>query len=175
MADDYIFRRAKSQDILGIATVHVRSWQRAYSGLLPEDLLDNLSVERRAEMWERALSSPQIDLFVAVGKKNGVVGFVCAGPTRDGDAPPERGEISAIYTLPEVWGHKVGYRLMLIGLDGLRKRTFTQASLWVLEENGRGIKFYERVGFVRDVGPNGFKLDQLGTAVVREWRYLIDL
>ncbi|MEM7801542.1 MAG: GNAT family N-acetyltransferase [Chloroflexota bacterium] len=175
MADDYIFRRAKSQDLLGIATAHVRSWQSAYKGLLPDELLDGLSIERRAEMWERALASPHIDLFVASAKNEEIVGFVCAGPTRDEDASPHRAEISAIYALPAVWGQKVGYRLMQAGLDGLRKRTFSQASLWVLEENERGINFYERFGFVRDAAPKGFKLDQLGTAVVREWRYLIDL
>ena len=40
-------RRATPEDAAGVAGVHVRSWQVAYRGLLPDDYLDGLRPEDR--------------------------------------------------------------------------------------------------------------------------------
>lgn len=48
-----------------IATVHVSAWQSAYEGMLPKDLLNNLSVERRSQGWLRVLQSAPESLLVA--------------------------------------------------------------------------------------------------------------
>lgn len=168
-------RQANQADALHVATVHVHSWQAAYKHILSDELLAGLSIPQREAMWIRALESPSVDLMVAVDSGDQIVGFVAASRARDGDAPPERGEISAIYTVSAVWGTGVGYLLMQAALDKLRKRTFTEASLWVLEQNVRGIRFYERFGFVKDEGANGVKLEQIGNTTVREQRYIFRL
>jgi len=43
-------RTAVAEDAPGLATVHVRSWQLAYRGLMADEFLDGLSVEER-ERW----------------------------------------------------------------------------------------------------------------------------
>jgi hypothetical protein len=50
-------RSATTGDAEVIATVHVRSWQGAYVGLVPAEILDGLSVEERADMWRQVLSN----------------------------------------------------------------------------------------------------------------------
>jgi len=35
----------------GIAEVHVSSWQAAYRGVLPDDLLDGQSLPEREQSW----------------------------------------------------------------------------------------------------------------------------
>ena len=45
-------RPATVHDARAIATVHVRSWRSAYTGLLPDGYLESLSVDRGASMWE---------------------------------------------------------------------------------------------------------------------------
>ena len=40
-------REPSKNDARSLAEVHVRSWQAAYKGQVPNDFLDNLSVERR--------------------------------------------------------------------------------------------------------------------------------
>lgn len=168
-------QQARLENVAQIATVHVRAWQSAYRGLLPDDLLDSLSIPQRAAMWERALSSPNVDISIAINENDGIVGFATAHQTRDADAPLERGEVGAIYTLESVWGKRVGYQLMRAALEALRRRTFTEASLWVLDNNARGIHFYERFGFQADTSRAGIRFEQLGSATVREVRYLINL
>ena len=48
---DVLIRPAKSDDALEVARVHVRSWQAAYRGLLPDDYLDDLRAEERAQRY----------------------------------------------------------------------------------------------------------------------------
>jgi hypothetical protein len=48
-------RRAVADDARGIAQVHVKSWQAAYRGLLPQSYLDALSVEQREAFWVQVI------------------------------------------------------------------------------------------------------------------------
>jgi hypothetical protein len=48
-------RPARPDDALPVAGVHVRSWQAAYRGLLPDDYLDGLRAEER---WYSRASPP---------------------------------------------------------------------------------------------------------------------
>jgi hypothetical protein len=50
-------RPARLEDVPEIAVVHVRSWQAAYQGLLPQAYLDGLDPGQRIGQWERALSA----------------------------------------------------------------------------------------------------------------------
>ena len=43
-----LLRPAEPQDAMGVARVHVRSWQAGYRGLLPDAYLDGLRAEDRA-------------------------------------------------------------------------------------------------------------------------------
>ena len=49
-------RSARIEDAPQIAHVHVRSWQGAYRGLLPEAYLDSLDPVQRASTWTRRLA-----------------------------------------------------------------------------------------------------------------------
>jgi GNAT superfamily N-acetyltransferase len=89
-------------------------------------------------------------------------------PSRDGDAPAGTGEISSIYAAPERWGTGLGRALMAEAEAQLRRLGFTTATLWVLRDNQRARRFYERAGWL----PDGTeKADQVGGAPVVEVRY----
>ena len=45
--DDVTIRPAAEGDAAGIARVHVRSWQEAYAGIVPEAYLASLDVDQR--------------------------------------------------------------------------------------------------------------------------------
>src|SRR6185437_4124435 len=134
-------RSALADDALGVATVHVRSWQAAYRGLMPDVYLDQLDVERRRAGWERNIAGtewPRSGTLVATEAHGNVVGFANIGPARDGDGDPlVIGELAAIYLLPEAWGSGVGRRLMLSAVNVLRDAGYAEAILWVLEGNER--------------------------------------
>src|SRR5579884_2905281 len=107
-------RRATVEDAAAIAEVHIRSWQWAYRGLLPDEYLDALdeTLGQRQDTWRRVLADQTSTSHTWVVEQAGrVVGFASAGPSRDDDAMPETGEIAAIYLLQEVAGRGLGRAL----------------------------------------------------------------
>jgi len=147
-------RRALADDALGVAGVHVRSWQAAYRGLLPDLYLDQLDVERRRVGWTQTIAEtdwPRSGTLVAAEANANIVGLAHVGPARDDDVDPVVvGELAAIYALPEVWGSGVGRRLMAAAVNMLRDAGNAQAILWVLEGNDRAQRFYEIGGWQLD-------------------------
>jgi len=148
-----VVRPARAEDAGQIALVHVRSWQGAYRGLIPQAYLEGLDVAQRTQMWERTLAEtedPNAGVLVA-DEGGSVVGFVGYFPSRDPDADPGLvGEIGAIYLLPGAWGGGIGRRLMDAAIDRLAGAGFAQATLWVLDSNVRARRFYEAGGWSAD-------------------------
>lgn len=66
----------------GIASVHVRSWQAAYAGILDAEFLQDLSVEKRALQWSDILQRSESQIVVALSGE-AVLGFVSYGRCRD--------------------------------------------------------------------------------------------
>jgi len=136
-------------DARAIATVHVASWRWAYRGALPDDLLDDLSVEEREPGWRSVLDDGATITLVAV-RGDHVVGFANGGASRDDDAEASIGEILSIYVTQQEAGAGTGRALLVAIQDGLRGRGFEGATLWVLETNARARTFYERQGWAWD-------------------------
>jgi len=145
-------RRATADDARAIATIRVSSWRGAYTGLIPDELLDRLDVdhesERRAAGWAQHHADPRVVELLAI-RDGAPVGWASVGPCRDDDGPA-RGELYALYTLPEAWSTGVGHALMIAAEDALRASGFRTASLWVLDGNSRAERFYERHAWHED-------------------------
>jgi ribosomal protein S18 acetylase RimI-like enzyme len=144
-------RRAVPNDAAPIAAVHVRAWQVAYRGLMPDEVLDGLSVEQREAMWRQALTAEERPAVYAAVEEEAVVGF-CAitAPSRDDDAEDGVAEIAAIYVDPGVWRTGVGRALMDVALENLRAGGWRWVTLWVLAENRQAREFYSRYGLEPD-------------------------
>ncbi len=143
---------ARREDARAIAVIHVTSWRAAYASLLPADYLAAMSVEDRAESWAGILETSASRTLVA--RQDGeVLGFVCVGHCRDQDVAAGRGEVWALYVAPSAWSAGVGWALWEAGRVLMLHRGFGAVSLWVLAGNARGIRFYESIGFRRDIGP----------------------
>ncbi len=161
-------RRALPEDARAIAEAHVASWRDAYDGIVPRAVLDRLSVERRAAFWRETLGDAGgVDVQVA-DLAGAVAGFVSAGPARDEDLPPHTGEIHAIYLKREAWSQGIGRELLRAADADLHRRGFGAAVLWVLADNERGRRFYERQGWLPDGATRDLDFD--GTHV-EELRY----
>jgi ribosomal protein S18 acetylase RimI-like enzyme len=162
-------RPAVVADALAIATAHVRSWQSAYAHLLPADYLSGLSIEQRTPLWAAILS--KADSEVCVAEENAQVqAFVRFGPCRDEPAPAGRGEIWALYALPDAWGTGMGRGLLCHALERLQQQGLRETSLWVLAGNERGLRFYRAGGFA--AVPGSDKTLALGGAQVQEVQLL---
>ncbi len=142
-------RRAEPGDELAVAAVHVRSWQVAYRGLLPEDYLHDLRPEDRASRYtfgERGRGGPRTVLAIDGVR---VVGFATTGPARDDDSPGW-GELYALYVHPDGWGRGTGRALMLDARERLAGEGFSAVLLWVLVGNQRAQRFYRIDGWSPD-------------------------
>lgn len=160
-------RSAKPSDAKGIAKVHVASWQSAYRGLLPDRLLNNLSVERSERRWIARLAQAGNRILV-LERDDQIKGFVIFGAGGGNGTDQDKvGEIYAIYLDPKVWGHGYGVTLCREALKVLSEQGFTSVTVWVLRGNSRAIKFYRKVGFRADgvtkveVEPDGTQLHQM--------------
>jgi GNAT superfamily N-acetyltransferase len=157
-------------DAHAIAVVHVESWRAAYRGLLPRDVLDGLSVDRRAAFWRDNIGTRDGHTLVAVDEPSGRVrGFVNVGPSRDPETAGAGsvGELRAIYLLPDAWGSGTGRRLHDAALELLHP-DFAEVTLWVLDTNARARAFYEHMGWYDD---GVTKNDDRGGVVLSEIRY----
>ena len=162
-------RKAEPRDARGIAEVTVAAWRVAYRGLLPDSLLDNLSVEDRENRWRLRISE-YIWQTLVLEQRGCVIGFVAFGASHgEGTNQGRGGEIFAIYLSPEEWGRGHGSALMDAALRSLREGGYTEVTLWVLDGNERGKGFYEAMGFEADGGTK-VEVRKDGTEM-REARY----
>jgi ribosomal protein S18 acetylase RimI-like enzyme len=160
-------RRASVADAAAIASVHVRTWQAAYAHIFGSERLAQLDVRRRVEGWTRELTAGE-PVFVA-DEDGRVVAFVAVGACADFEGV---GELYAIYALPEAWGIGAGRGLMRAAVEQFGADGYQEAVLWVLEDNPRARRFYEREGWEVD---GGRKEDDFLGVRVAEVRYRLRL
>jgi GNAT superfamily N-acetyltransferase len=121
-------------------------WRTTYKGIFSGDLLDNLSVDKRAHSWRETLASPEPNsaTLVACNADGNVVGFITGGAERTGRVGCE-GELYAIYLLQFVQRRGLGRLLVQYFVRELRARGFGSMAVWVLAANPSR-KFYEALG-----------------------------
>lgn len=141
-------RPARPDDALDVARVHVRSWQAAYKGLLPDEYLDSLRADERASRYDFATTDPLAPHTIVADDGRTIVGFATIGVS-PGESSRDVGELMALYVDPASWRTGVGRSLIACARAGLRRRGFDNALLWVLEGNERAQRFYERDGWLR--------------------------
>ena len=113
------FREATFADSLAVARVHVQSWQESFAGIVPQTFLDKMSVEKRAEAFEKGFSAPFYKMYVAEAAEHTIIGFADFGESRE-DIDAYDGELYAIYLLPEFQRRGVGTKLFDLGVEFLR-------------------------------------------------------
>jgi ribosomal protein S18 acetylase RimI-like enzyme len=160
-------RVARPEDAPAVAAVHVRSWQAAYRGLLPDEYLDSLRPEDRVGHYTLASTDPNLPATVVALEDGAICGFVTTGPSQDTDSAGT-GEVLALYVAPEAWGAGVGTRLVTEARAHLGHMGFTEAVLWVLVGNDRAQRFYRTDGWQPD---GGRRSEELWGVVVDEVRF----
>jgi len=168
-----VFRIAEIKDALDIATVHVKMWQKAYKGQVPDSFLDNMSIEERKKIWMSNMQNPKDGIKVFVAENNGdITGWIMGGKNRDEDIPTDVGELGGIYVHPDWQGKGVGSIMMQNFLNWLRKEGYKKATLWVLATNKKTRKWYESKGW-RVEGKT--KTEPRDGFYLHEVRYIINL
>ncbi|MBT2393510.1 GNAT family N-acetyltransferase [Streptomyces maoxianensis] len=166
---DVRIREMVLDDCDAVARVRVQGWRYAYAGLMPQSYLDTMSVEEDAARRREFLAKGHSRLTNVVAERDGeVVGWGCCGPSRDEDATADQCELYALYVLQEQVSTGVGRALMTELTGGAMAAGFGRMTLWVLEENARARRFYEKAGFAPDGAEEPFEVNGV---VVPEVRY----
>ncbi|MGE0214609.1 N-acetyltransferase family protein [Mycolicibacterium sp.] len=131
---------------MAVAQAHVRAWQVAYRGLIPQDYLDGLRAVERGGRYNFEAMVPSGPYTQVAVDGDTICGHVTTGHSRDGDRPGD-GEIWALYVDPLRWGTGVGRFLIAAGCEQLRGQGHDAALLWVLSGNARARRFYELAGW----------------------------
>ena len=170
-------RPAEAADAHAIAQVRAQTWRTAYAGVIPDQTLADLTapeVVRREAQW-RAEHSMDGFLIAEAEPCDRRGRAAEAGGRRTRPRPPprssgsrrsapsaarttapasparradlDRAELYALYVLPRHWSSGAGRALVDRALALAAQAGYADISLWVLEGNERGRRFYEQAGF----------------------------
>lgn len=156
-------------DVAAVSEIRVTGWQAAYAGIVPRSYLDRMTVEADAHQRRKYFTKPDkstIDL-VAVDAEGAVVGWACLGPSRTA-----AGELYALYVQPSLIGSGIGRALLQAVHANALTSGFGSVLLWVLTDNTRARRFYERAGYVAD---GAVQADDYDGVSLTEVRYRIAL
>jgi GNAT superfamily N-acetyltransferase len=160
MIDELRIRRAGPGDARGIGRVHVETWRATYAGIVPDQVLVEMSADGKASQWRRMLLRPQAGEAVLVAEmpQIGLVGFASCGRADSGSLGID-GEIHTLYVHPDWQEQGIGRRLLCAALRWLKRSGRRGAFLWVLSQNPSRF-FYEAMGGER-IGEREEKLWQV--------------
>ena len=138
-------REATAQDAALISQTIAASWRGAYQGLIDPAYLSRLPDTYWLPSTRSWLESGRMYGMIAE-VDNVPVGCVIYGRGRDEDHA-DWGEIVSLYVLPQAMGHGVGSALLIAAISGLREDGYANLYLWVILDNARAWRFYQRYGF----------------------------
>jgi ribosomal protein S18 acetylase RimI-like enzyme len=142
--DGIRIRSAEPADADAIARVQAATWQAAYLGMLPHEILAAFGQAQGGAFWERVLVKAPTESVLVAELEQQMLGFVSAGPIRQ-RIPGYDGEFYALYVLPEAQGCGIGTALVAHAARALVRQRWLGAAVWVLEDNHLGRRFYERL------------------------------
>jgi ribosomal protein S18 acetylase RimI-like enzyme len=123
--------------------------------VLPDDLLDGLSVTEREGSWRALLGGNEHHWLnlVTEDESGALVGFCSVTtPSRDAREDELPAEVGALYVDPDRWREGAGDAMLAAAFEKLKERGWQEVVLWVLPENTRALAFYARFGFEIEVG-----------------------
>ncbi|MGC4805433.1 GNAT family N-acetyltransferase [Micromonospora sp. DT233] len=149
-------RPERPDDAEAVARVHVHGWQDGYAGFMPREVLNRLNVAAWASRRrDTGTADPEHPFTTLLAERDGaVIGFTTFGPYRveqdRADLDHSLGEVLALYVERAYWGGGTSGRLLAAAREAMAGRGWTAYRLWVLRDNGRARRFYERAGLSPD-------------------------
>ncbi|MGD3109466.1 N-acetyltransferase family protein [Streptomyces sp. YGL11-2] len=167
-------REMDGADIEVVSTIRVQGWQAAYAGIVPQAYLDAMTVECDASQRRQLFSHPRRKSrdLVALDDR-GPVGWICFGPCRSEiSGLGQVGEVYALYVSPDLVGQGIGRRLLGEAHAQMKRQGFEASALWVLCDNQRARRFYERAGYQADGATQDDVYDEITLSELRYQRVL---
>jgi GNAT superfamily N-acetyltransferase len=145
-------RIAGPNDASAVGLVQAAVWRTAYTGVLPQQVVEKFEAASFARVWRSSLKTPpsarHVLLVGCAGEQ--VVGFAAVGPSIDPDATQTCGEILALGVHPDARRSGHGSRLLNAAADTLRGKGFETMSVWLLAGDQDTRAFLKAAGLAPD-------------------------
>lgn len=137
-------RAAKPEDALQIAIVNVYTWKTQYSGLIPEEVIDNRVVNVEQMAMKNKQRIIEDDNYIVAEVDGTVVGFTRFAKSIYKDYE-NAGEIYALYLLKGFNGKGIGKKLFEAAKNELKKYGYNKMIIKCLKGNPT-LDFYKYMG-----------------------------
>jgi len=165
-----VIRAGSAADAAQVAAVQRAGWLAAYDGIIATEIINRVTApDGGARVRQSFRTRPWQRMLVAVaagGDPSGVVGYASYGPETDVLSVPwphplstdgEHGRVAELYALyvhPAWWSTGTGRALMERVLARSSRAGYSSITLWVLRDNQRARRFYDKAGFTADGATN---------------------
>ena len=140
-------KKAQLKDIETLSRIHSTSLIAAFGGLFPEEIvMQFFGFERRLKGFAKELEKGQPVNFL-VYDEDEAIGILSYGPSRHMEVDDDTIEIWRVYFLPGYWGRGAAAIAMDLIMKKIQEAGYKKVILWVMEENLRARRFYEKSGF----------------------------
>lgn len=138
-----VYEEATEKDAYGISYVSAHSWKETYTGLLPEDYLEDriLNIGNKVEKTKSFLNNYNGKYIVAKHDGN-VVGILAFCPSKN-EKYKDYGYLNAIYVLKKYQKMGIGKELFKIAVEGLIKMGYKKMMLECMTGNDT-LNFYKK-------------------------------
>jgi len=136
-----VIRRATLEDAPRLGELHSQCWGQLYQGVLPPEVLAELSPAVMAQLWQRFVTRGEAYAQYVAEVDGELVGFVGFGPGRD-EGYTELTEVYFCYVSPGSQRGGIGSELLKAEPDA--------TYLWISERNRGAHRFYRRNRFGPD-------------------------
>ena len=150
--------------------IHSHSWRQAYINIIPDEILNSFTPIQRAQVFEQAIRTRPEEYYL-FQVDNLPAGIALLYKSHEKSATDDEGEIYAIYFHPDYWGTSATQLGLQFCTNRLKELGFKQIHIWVLEENKRAQRFYEKNGFIFDGKTQEIEIGK----PLREIRYSKDI
>jgi len=174
-----LIRAGSAADAAQIAAVRREAWFAAYLGILSGQVIDQVTAPDDGARVRQSYRARPWQKLVVAEDRSGLAGYAFFGPETNVLTEPwpypltEAGrdgrlaELYALYVHPAWWSTGTGRALMERVLARTAAAAYQGIVLWVLRDNTRARRFYQRAGFA----PDGATHPLEGLGGVPEVRY----
>lgn len=125
--------------------IYAMSWKIGYRGIFSDELLLNIPLDFWVNTFNSNYATKRFEIAI-LRTDNEDIGAGGYGFSRD-YCNENYGEITSIYFLEKAWGKGYSRLLMEFMIDKLKFMGCEKVHIWVLKENIRAQRFYEKCGF----------------------------
>ena len=135
--------KAKPEDAIQIASIIKNGWNSAYKGIISDESLNSMDVERISVKWKRAIEEGG---HIYVYKDNDQVLGVIRFGKAERPVTPNEGEVYVLYVKVEEKRKGIGTELLKFAKEKLKEIGYNKIVIWCLKGNIQGANFYQKSG-----------------------------